>query len=43
VVPAPNSLSGKITARAQPLQARTSKAPDKSIAVLPLVTLSNDP
>jgi TolB-like protein/class 3 adenylate cyclase/tetratricopeptide (TPR) repeat protein len=42
VVPPPNSLHGKIAARPQP-PPKTRKAPDKSIAVLPLVNLSDDP
>jgi adenylate cyclase len=42
VVPAPNSLTGKIAAPKAPAAA-ARPLPDKSIAVLPLVNLSNDP
>jgi TolB-like protein/Tfp pilus assembly protein PilF len=43
VVPAPDSLTGKVAARPAAPAVRSRRVPDKSIAVLPLVNLSNDP
>ena len=43
VIPPPNSLTGKIVAKKQVPAAPAPKVPEKSIAVLPLLNLSNDP
>ncbi|MDQ4140559.1 MAG: tetratricopeptide repeat protein, partial [Bacteroidota bacterium] len=43
VVPEPYSLTGKIVAKKEPSGTKARKIPDKSIAVLPLANLSNDP
>jgi adenylate cyclase len=43
VVPAPNSLTGKTVIPLGAPGAKTRKIPEKSIAVLPLINLSNDP
>jgi adenylate cyclase len=43
VIPPPNSLTGKIEAKKEVPATPAAKVPQKSIAVLPLVNLSNDP
>ena len=43
VVPAPNSLTGKTVSLPEKSGTPDRKVPDKSIAVLPLANLSNDP